>query len=218
VALDAFAVADAVHDNYMGDGFDNRDGTPDMPAEEPVGESTEGGIDNDSNFDPQTLEDAIKPLYRGAKCTELTCTILLMNLCTMHGVSNNFSTELFALLHSHLLHVDNSLPKNYYAAKSLTTKLGLSYQSIHACEKGCILFRHQHAEAVHCPKCGAPRYRDEERKLFPVKVLRHFPIIPRLQRMFRSPCLLKLMLWHSENRSDREGGDTLVWHPCDSKA
>jgi hypothetical protein len=26
------------------------------------------------------------------------------------------------------------------------------------------------------------------------------------------------MLWHSENRSDREGGDTLVRHPCDSEA
>jgi uncharacterized paraquat-inducible protein A len=77
-----------------------------------------------------------------------------------------------------LLPVDNSLPKNYYAAKSLTTKLGLSYQSIHACEKGYILFRHQHAEAVRCPKCGAPRYRDKEQKLFPMKVLQHFPIIP----------------------------------------
>jgi hypothetical protein len=178
----------------------------------------EGGIDHDSNFDPQTLEDAIKPLYRGAKCTELAGTILLMNLYTVHRMSNNFSVELFALLHNHLLPVDNSLPKNYYAAKSLRTKLGLSYQSIHACGKGCILFRHQHAKAVHCPKCSAPRYRDEERKLFPLKVLRHFPIIPRLQRMFRSPCLSKLMLWHSENRSDREGGDSLVWHPCDSKA
>lgn len=51
-----------------------------------------------------------------------------------------------------------------------------------------------------------------------MKVLRHFPIIPRLQRLFRSPSISKLMLWHSENRSDREGGDGLVRHPCDSKA
>ena len=36
--------------------------------------------------------------------------------------------------------------------------------------------------------------------------------------MFRSPCLSSLLLWYSENRSDREGGDNLVWHPCDSKA
>jgi hypothetical protein len=62
------------------------------------------------------------------------------------------------------------------------------------------------------------RYRDEERKLFLLKVLRHFPVIPGVQRMFRSPYLSNLMLWQSENRSDREGGDNLVRHLCDSKA
>ena len=51
-----------------------------------------------------------------------------------------------------------------------------------------------------------------------MKVLHHFPIIPRLQRMFRSPSISKFILWHSENRSDRDGGDGLVQHPCDSKA
>jgi hypothetical protein len=71
---------------------------------------------------------------------------------------------------------------------------------------------------MNCPKFGGPRYRDEEQKLFPLKVLRYFPVIPRIQRMFRSPCLSSLMLWQSENRSDREGGDNLVRHPCDSKA
>jgi hypothetical protein len=170
-----------------------------------IGERVEEGISEDLTFDPQVREDAIKPLYRGAKSTKLATTILLMNLCIVHGMSNNFTKELFALLHGHLLPPDNSLPKNYYAAKSLTSKLGLSYRSIHACEKGCILFRHEHLEALRCPKCGGARYRDEDRKMFPVKVLRHFLVIPRLQRMFRSPCLSKLMLWHSESRSDWEG-------------
>jgi hypothetical protein len=48
--------------------------------------------------------------------------------------------------------------------------------------------------------------------------LRHFPIIPQLQRMFHSPTISSLMRWHEDNRSDREGGDGLVRHPCDSKA
>jgi hypothetical protein len=61
---------------------------------------------------------------------------------------------------------DNSLPKNYYATKSLTSKLGLLNCSIHACEKGCILFRHEHSEALRCSKCGGPRYWDEDRKMF----------------------------------------------------
>lgn len=57
-----------------------------------------------------------------------------------------------------------------------------------------------------------------ERRRYPVKVLRHFPIIPRLQRFFRSPRIAELMIWHAENKSDKEGGDQLVRHPCDSKA
>jgi hypothetical protein len=36
--------------------------------------------------------------------------------------------------------------------------------------------------------------------------------------MYRSPTISQLLLWHSENRSDREGGDNMVRHPCDSKA
>jgi hypothetical protein len=36
--------------------------------------------------------------------------------------------------------------------------------------------------------------------------------------MFRSPIISQLLLWHSENRSDQEGGDNMVRHPCNSKA
>ena len=127
---------------------------------EPGGESVEGRSSDGSGFDPHILEDAMKPSYRGTKCTELAGTILLMNLCTVHKVSNNFSNELFALLHNHLLPPNNSLPKNYYVAKSMITKLGLSYHNIHACEKGCILFHRQYTEALHCPQCGGPRNKD----------------------------------------------------------
>jgi hypothetical protein len=36
--------------------------------------------------------------------------------------------------------------------------------------------------------------------------------------MFMSPTISKLLVWHGENRSNQEGGDGLVRHPCDSKA
>jgi hypothetical protein len=145
----------------MRNGFDDIEGLPDLIAEEPIGDSGEGGVEEDSSFDPQMLEDALKPLYRGTKSTELAATILILNLCTVHGVSNNFSEELFALLHGHLLFVDNSLPKNYYTVRSLTNKLGLSYRSIHTCEKECVLFFQEHSKALRCPKCGGLRYQDE---------------------------------------------------------
>ena len=141
-----------------------------------------------------------------------------MNLCTVHGVSNNCADELFAILHGHILPEENCLPKNHHAARSLTQKLGLSYNNIHACNNGCVLFIGEYMDLLRCPKCNGPRYRDEERSRFPLKVMRHFPIIPRLRRMFRSPSISRLMTWHSENRSDQDGGDALVRHPCDSKA
>ena len=160
----------------------------------------------------------MEALYDGSKSSKLAATILLMNLCTVHGVSNQCANKFFSILHLHLLPKNNTLPKNYHAAKSLTMKLGLKYKTIHACEKGCMLFRGEHANALRCPKCNGRRYRDEDRRAIPLKVLRHFPLIPRLQRMFRSPKISKLMLWHAENCSDQEGGDGLVRHPCDSKA
>jgi hypothetical protein len=216
--LHAFTMADGVHAEYIRNDGDETDPLPDYSVDELVGETNAPGTSEDDTFDPHASEEAIRPLYRGAKCTQLAATILLMNLCTVHGVTNGFADEMFTILNSHLLPTETVLPKNYYAARSLTAKLGLSYNRIHACDKGCMLFRDEHAEVVRCLKCGGLRYVDEIRKKVPVKVFRHFPIIPRLQGMFRSPSISKLMLWHSENRSNWEGGDNLVRHPCDSKA
>jgi hypothetical protein len=180
------------------------------------GDDAEDG--GDANFDPHALEAIVQGLYSGAKSSTLAATILLLNLCIIHGVSNYFVDELFSILHGHILPENNSLPRNYYAAKTMTKKLGLGYNTIHACESGCVLFRGEHANETKCPKCEKPRHKDQDRKKFRVKVLSHFPIIPRLQRMFRSPAISQLLLWHSENMSDGEGGDNMVRHPCDSKA
>jgi hypothetical protein len=176
------------------------------------------GHETSDHFDPTMLEEAIQELYEGSRSTKLAATILFMNLCTVHGMSNNFVDELFTILHRHLLPKGYRLPKNHYAAKLLTSKLGLTYTSIHACGKGCVLFRGEYADAEHYPKCDGLRFSDGDRKKYLVKVLCHFPIIPRLQRMFLSPSILALMKWHAENQSDREGGDGLVRHPCVSKA
>ena len=104
--------------------------------------------------------------------------ILLMNLCIIHRVNNNFLDELFTILHHHLLPEGNILPRNHYAAKSLTSKLDLIYTSIHACGKGCVLFRDEYVDVERCPKCNGPRFNDEDQKKYPVKILCHFLIIP----------------------------------------
>jgi hypothetical protein len=217
-AMMAFTAADNVHEECRETSSDTKADAMEIGGDELDGDADNSEAPKDSNFDPYTLEDAITPLYAAARCSKLAATILLMNLSTVHGVSNTFAEELFTILHTHILPENNCLPKNYYATKSLTNKLGLAYNTIHACEKGCVLFRESLANAEKCPKYDQPRYRDFEWKKFPVKVLQHFLIIPRLQRMFRSPSISKLMLWHSKNSSSGKGGDHLVRHPCDSKA
>jgi hypothetical protein len=215
---DAFTIADNIHNQCRSSENWNEPCFVDLGEDGVPLDGNDIEDEGDANFDPHALEAAVRGLYSGAKSSTLAATILLLNLCTIHGVSNCFVDELFSILHGHILPEINSLPKNYYAAKTMTKKLGLGYNTIHACESGCVLFRGEHANETKCPKCEKPRYKDQDRKKFPVKVLRHFPIIPRLQRMFRSPAISQLLLWHSENMSDGEGGDNMVRHPCDSKA
>ena len=214
----AFATADSVHEEFMEVGVGD-EAEEHEPCDEPHPADVEADMeDGDLNFDATVMEESLQPVYDGSRSTKLAATVLLMNLCTVHGISNQCANELFSLLHSHLLPENNTLPASHYAAKTLTATLGLAYTTIHACERGCVLFCGLHEDVLSCPKCGGRRYRDEARRCFPVKVLHRFPIIPRLQRMFRNPSISKLMVWHAANRSNRPGGDGLVRHLCDSKA
>jgi hypothetical protein len=183
VVTSAFALGDSIHEECSEESL--HDGGSTLPShgrsehsDYDTGDPVADEEDNTSNLDAALLEDAIHELYSGARYTKLAATILLQNLCTVHGVSNNFTDVLFTILHRHLLPEGNILPKNQYAAKSLTSTLGLSYNSIHACGKWCVLFRGEYADAERCPKCDGPRFSDADCKKYPVKVLRHFPIIP----------------------------------------
>jgi hypothetical protein len=99
---------------------------------------------DDFSDEANALREACESLYTGAHSTKLAATMLLMNMCQVHGVSNKFVDELLALLHLHLLPRDNCLLSSMYRAKVLTSKIGLHYNNIHACNNGCVLFRKQY--------------------------------------------------------------------------
>ncbi len=84
---------------------------------------------------------------------------------------------------------------------------------IHACENGCVLFRNDLNDAQVCLICGQSRYKVGRNKMTK-KILKHFPFIPRLKRVFGVPNLSKLMSWHVVNTSH----DGLVRHAHDSNA
>ena len=85
-----------------------------------------------------------------------------------------------------LLPDDHVLPKSMYEAQKLLRALKMTYEQIHACPKGCVLFRKEYAEAKYCPKCNSSRFMEvdsgdgQKRQLdIPLTILRHLPFVPR---------------------------------------
>jgi hypothetical protein len=80
----------------------------------------------------------------------------------------------------------------------------MSYEQIHCCPKGCVLFRKEHKDAKYYPKCKSSRCvevdkgdgKKEQNEEIPIKFQRHLPIIPRHQRLFMSEESAKQMTWH----------------------
>jgi hypothetical protein len=65
-----------------------------------------------------------------------------------------------------------------------------------------VLFQGELEDRDTCPKpeCGLSHWIPGSTTV-PAKVLWHFPLIPRLKRMFRSPAISKLLKWASENKT-----------------
>ncbi|KAL3826143.1 hypothetical protein ACJIZ3_022172 [Penstemon smallii] len=110
-----------------------------------------------------------------------------------------------------------TLPKTFYEAKSLLRELGLGYETIHACKYDCVLYWKEFKDCQECPRCATSRWEknDGKGKKIPHKVLRYFPLKPRLQRLFMSRKTAEDMRWHKKKRMDDE---TTLKHPADAKA
>lgn len=165
------------------------------------GVEDEGGADGYNNDDVNLTEELISEsvilrLFARSSLSSLSATLLLLMSCRTHGCSTAFIDELFKLLSKSILPTANSLPTSEYLASKRLRELGLAYKSIHACPNSCLLFRSEHETDTHYVKCRAPRYRRVGRSWVPVKVLQHFPLMPRIQRMFSTPLQASYLTWH----------------------
>lgn len=122
---------------------------------------------DEADFADSTVEalellysEASHPVYAGSSVSLISAVVVIMTLCTTHGVSNAFVTELLHYLSGELLPKGNVLPAKHYKAKIMLQALGLAYNVIHACPAGCVLFRGEHADCESCPRCGKSRYRE----------------------------------------------------------
>ena len=183
----------------------------------PEADGGDGGMDDDLL---QKLSEADKiPLFAGATVSLLGAVLVVLTICKTHGVSNACVDELMKALSSQILPQPNTLPVSERQATRLLRTLGLGYNIIHACIRGCVLYRGDYAGLNRCPTCHAPRFYRRGRDKKPVRVLRHFPLIPRLRRMFGTQHLSTLMTWWSENRSTdgslRNVADSPAWRHVD---
>ena len=93
--------------------------------------------------------------------------------------------------------------------------IGMEYQKICACSNDHIIYHKKHEFATQCPTCHISRYQsDRLTKKVPRKILRHIPIIPRLQRLLKFNSLAQFMDYHVRNRSQ----DDIMQMPADGYA
>ncbi|KAJ0765873.1 putative Transposase-associated domain-containing protein [Helianthus annuus] len=156
------------------------------------------GTQNESQSMPNTnakkfykaLEDAKKELYPGCKLFHSKC----IGKCNDEGFSMMLDTLREAFPYA-------SIPKSLYDLRKIIRELGLSYDKIDACPNDCMLYWKENSKKTECDICHTSRYKaneidpddeltipdtDKKIKKIGAKVLRHFPLIPRLQRLFMS--------------------------------
>ena len=94
--------------------------------------------------------------------------------------------------------------------KKIINKLSLNYTKVDACPNDCMVYWGEDASKESCKRCHTSRWKPKgkgneegafsngkKRKKIPAKVLRYFPLQPRLQRLFMSSKTAEQMKWHA---------------------
>ncbi|KAK8559250.1 hypothetical protein V6N12_042531 [Hibiscus sabdariffa] len=177
------------------------------------------------------LNEMNEQLYEGSKHSKLSFCVRLFHLKCMGGWTRNSFTQLLEFLRE--MFPFAKIPQSGADMKKMIKDLGLGYEKIHSCPNDCMLYWGDRTNQESCHVCGQSRWtnRDVENvnadevetrsRLKPVKVLRYFPLIPRLQRLFMSSKTAESMRWHHDGRTDdgllRHPADCLAWKSFDQK-
>ncbi|XP_020965987.1 uncharacterized protein LOC110266202 [Arachis ipaensis] len=173
------------------------------------------------------LNDGEQELYPGcSRFSKLSFLVRLYHIKCMCGVSNKAFGLILELLGDAFEHAQ--IPKTLHDAKRIIRRLGIEYKKIDACPNDCMLYQGPDHDLSRCKRCGASRWKQKTRKNSIVrinavvkkngkpqaaKVLRYFPLIPRLQRLFMSSKTAVDMLWHKRGTNS----DGFLRHPRDGE-
>ncbi|CAN6687318.1 unnamed protein product [Malus baccata var. baccata] len=183
----------------------------------PCATTTKQPIDAEKFY--KLLKEAKQPLYDGCKSySNLSFVVNLLHIKSTGTMSNKAFGALLKLLKDAFPFCEK-LPTSNDGAKKIVAELGLHYEKIDACKNDCIIYYKEHANATQCPTCKLSRWRTQKKgnkkkgKKVPWKILRYFPLTPRLQRLYMSSKTAAYMRWHSKDRVK----DGVLRHPADSE-
>ncbi|KAF5454852.1 hypothetical protein F2P56_024486 [Juglans regia] len=163
----------------------------------------------------QLLEDARHPLYPSCqKFSKFSFIVKLLHIKTIGGWTIKSFNMVLQFLKAAFPEIE--IPNSYHEARQLERALGFSYVKIDACPNDCMLFWKDNVDKEACSKCMESRWVSTRWKKgkIPQKILRYFPLIPRLQRLFMPKNITKSMKWHKE---ERVVDHSTLRHPADSK-
>ncbi|XP_075113362.1 uncharacterized protein LOC107776664 [Nicotiana tabacum] len=160
----------------------------------------------------ELVEDGNQPLYEGCvKYSKLSFLVKLYHIKCLCRMDDKAMSMILELLKDAFK--DAKIPVSFYEAKKTINKLGLNYTKIHACPNDCMLYFGEDEGLQECKKCKTYRWKDNKKKQ-PTKILRYFPLKPRLRRLFMCSKTAESMRWHSSAGNQ----DGLMRHPRDSQA
>lgn len=193
-------------------------------SDQPIDADNPSSTSDETSFD-ELLADFNQNLYPGCtELTKLTFILKLYHIKCMCGISDKGISMVLELLKEAFPKA--KFPDSFGDMKKVIRKLGLTYESIDACPNDCMLYWEANANRETCGICEASRWKGgsstasegsqstKQVKKTPAKVLRYFPLKPRLQRLFMSSKTASDMRWHAT----APGGDGKLRHPRDGGA
>lgn len=206
--------------NLLGDVFPSMSNSFDESTSIPTEEHSK----QKETFD-DLLSDCNEALYEGCQSfSKLSFMLKLYHIKCMSRISDKGMSMIIDLLKEAFEHA--KLPDSFNDMKKIIRKLGFNYETIHVCPNDCMLYWGDDASRHTCKVCESSRWKTstttddtldkkkKKNKQQAAKILRYFPLKPRLQRLFMSSKTAEYMRWHA----DSENKDGRLRHPRDGKA
>ena len=174
----------------------------------------------------EMLESSKRPLHEHTELCQLDAISQVMALKAQFNLGRECYDAIMTVF-GRFLPKGHLMPANLYQSDKILRALKMPYEKIHACEKGCALFRLDYADLNYCPICKSSRYvvvdngmGEKTQTKIPVSVLRYMPIVPRLQRLFMVEETARQMTWHKTGKRTEldADGNLMIVHTSDGVA